>query len=329
VWNHSRRTLCLRALRVLGVLCGSFASAEPCSAADIRTWAFEATIVNVNDPQMLFGDVRLGDPVRGTFSYDVSLPEDPSSNPPEWADYTHPGWFQGLRMAVENPRTDEELRYGRAANHYRDWFVAVFTEAYFYAERPSVVAFWQTTEPAPRSDLSTLVYVEFAGQNVLTDIALPTSYDLDDWPDAAIYLDAENGPAEAIAQFHTITPIMPGDFTLNGTVDADDYSLWRSTYGPTGISEADWGRNGAVDNADYVLWRNNLPVASQPSSAGMAPEPTGTVLCLVAVVAFAQSRHRLACRGRRRCVLRHRGQQFAGGINRFSSAGDGQDVAGQ
>ena len=41
--------------------------------------------------------------MRGTFSYDVSLPMDPFSNPPEWADYSHPIWFQGLRMAIENP----------------------------------------------------------------------------------------------------------------------------------------------------------------------------------------------------------------------------------
>jgi hypothetical protein len=232
--------------------------------------------------------VRLGDPVRGTFSYDVSHPKDATSNLPEWADYTHPGWFQGLRIAIENPRSGEELRYGTEAADYRDWFVAVFTEAYFYTERPSVVAFWQTTQPPPRPDLSTLVYVEFAGQNLLNDTALPTSYNLDDWPDAAIYLDAAPGKTgEAIAQFHTITPIKPGDFTLDGKVDADDYSLWRSTFGPTGVSEADWNRDGSVDAADYVTWRDIAATTSPPLSVAAAPEPTIDRLLIPLAAAFA------------------------------------------
>jgi hypothetical protein len=276
-----------RAHWAIYALCGSYISAAACSAADIRTWAFEATIVQINDPQMLFGDVRLGDPVRGTFSYDVSIPMDATSNPPEWADYTHPGWFQGLRMAIQNPRTGEELRYGKEPDDYREWFVDVYTEAYFYSQRPSVVGFWSWTELPPRPDLLNLVYIEFDGQNVLNDTALPTSYNLDDWPDAAIYLDAAPGKTgEAIAQFHTITPLMPGDFTLDRKVDVDDYSLWRSTFGPTGVSEADWNRDGSVDAADYVVWRKNAGMASVSNLVATVPEPASAPLELV-LISFA------------------------------------------
>jgi hypothetical protein len=240
----------------------------------------------MDDPQKHLGDVRLGDPVRGTFSYDVSLPRDASSSPPQWADYTHPGWFQGLRMAIENPRTGEELRWGSEAGDYRDYFVAVFTESPYYDPGTSVVAFWETTEPAPRPGLSELVYMEFAGPNVLTEITLPTAYDLDDWPSAALYFGTTGNPSDAaIAQIHTLTPIKPGDFTLYGKVDADDYSLWRSTFGPTGISEADWDRNGTVDAADYVTWRNAFnPTAVDNVSVDPAavPEPAGLAMILVA-----------------------------------------------
>jgi hypothetical protein len=277
-----------------------FLSSDPCAAADIRTWAFEATIFYMDDPQKQFGDVRLGDPVRGTFSYDVSLPRDASSSPPQWADYTHPGWFQGLRMAIDNPRTGEELRWGGEADDYRDYFVAVFRESPYYDPGTSAVAFWSTTEPPPRRGLLPVVYMEFLGPSVLTEISLPTAYHLDDWPSAALYFGATGNPTDAvIAQIHTLTPITPGDFTLDGDVNADDYSLWQSTYGPTGISEADWDRNGTVDASDYVVWRKNAGTTSVPQPVAAVPEPTATAVLLPAAVSFAVCighRYRQVCR---------------------------------
>jgi hypothetical protein len=86
-----------------------------------------------------------------------------------------------------------------------------------------------------------------------------------------------------LAQIHTITPITPGDFTLDGNVNANDYSLWRSTYGPTGTSEADWDRNGIVDTADYVTWRDNLPATAVPGPTANVPEPTTVAHCLFAL----------------------------------------------
>jgi hypothetical protein len=285
-----RGTHGLRALRVLGVLCGSYALAAGCWAADIRTWAFEATIIHKDDPPALLSDVRLGDPVVGTFSYDVSLPMDSFSNPPQWADYTHPFWFQGLRMAIENPRSGEELRWGREADDYGDWFVSVFKESPYYEPGTSAVAFWSTTEPPPRPGVSSTVYMVFAGPSVLTEISLPTAYNLDDWPRAAIYFAIDNiNPFDAaIAQIHTITPVAPGDFTLDGKVDVEDYSLWRGTYGPTGISEADWNRDGSVDTADYVVWRKNAGTVSVSNSLSTVPEPNrATLLLPLLIVAIA------------------------------------------
>jgi hypothetical protein len=277
-------------LRALCALCGFYVSAEACFAADIRTWAFEATIVSIQDPEKRFGDVRLGDPVRGTFSYDVSLPMDPFSEPPQWADYSHPIWFQGLRMAIVNPRTGEALRYGQEADDYRDWFVSVFKESPYYDPGTSAVAFWSTTEPPPKPGLSSLVYMEFLGPSVLSEITLPTSFDIDDWPIATIYIDTDNIANGAVAEVHSITPITPGDFTLDGKVDSDDYGLWQSTYGPTGISEADWDRNGAVDTADYVTWRNSVSALSASASNAAVPEPASVQLAILVLLYAAQSR---------------------------------------
>ena len=134
----------------------------------------------------------------------------------------------------------------------------MFKESPYYDPGTSAVAFWSTTEPPPKPGLSSLVYMEFLGPSVLTEITLPTSYDIDDWPIAAIYIDTDNFANGAVADVHSITSISPGDFTLDGKVDTADYVLWQSTYGPTGISEADWDRNGIVDAADYVTWRHNV-----------------------------------------------------------------------
>lgn len=51
-----------------------------------------------------------------------------------------------------------------------------------------------------------------------------------------------------------------GDFNGDGTVDSDDYNVWRATFGQTvpagGPPGADGDGNGVVDAADYVVWRN-------------------------------------------------------------------------
>jgi hypothetical protein len=279
-----RRGCCRRPRWILCILCGSFVSAAACSAADVRTWAFEATIIHKDDPQMLLGDVRLGDPVRGTFSYDLSSPLGLGSDS-QTAFYDYPIWFQGVRLAIENPRTGEELRWGRQAADYRAYTVAVYKDSPFYEPGTSAVAFGPETED-PRPGVSGSVYMDFAGPNVLSNVTLPTAYDLDDWPHAVIYLDASNSTNLALAQIHTITPITPGDFTLDGKINAADYSLWRSTFGPTGVSEADWDRNGSVDAADYVVWRKNAGAASVSNPVATVPEPASAPLVLV-LMSFA------------------------------------------
>ena len=59
----------------------------------------------------------------------------------------------------------------------------------------------------------------------------------------------------------------PGDYDGNGTVEQNDYDLWRSTFGSTIIAGtgADGNGNGTIDAADYVIWRKNLPPAGGTS----------------------------------------------------------------
>jgi hypothetical protein len=51
---------------------------------------------------------------------------------------------------------------------------------------------------------------------------------------------------------------LAGDFDLNGTVERDDYDLWKASFGIIGESPVDGNGNGVVDAADYTVWRDNL-----------------------------------------------------------------------
>ena len=80
----------------------------------------------------------------------------------------------------------------------------------------------------------------------------------------------------------------PGDYNADGTVDASDYDVWYTQFG-SGSYDADGNGDGTVDLADYTLWRNYLSssksLASLSSPAVTVPEPTSTVLTLLACLA--------------------------------------------
>lgn len=50
----------------------------------------------------------------------------------------------------------------------------------------------------------------------------------------------------------------PGDFNLDGLVDAADYTIWRDTNGSTTDLRADADQNLKIDELDRDIWRNNL-----------------------------------------------------------------------
>lgn len=92
----------------------------------------------------------------------------------------------------------------------------------------------------------------------------------------------------------TIT--LPGDYNLNGWVDAADQVLWRNTLGSTTSLAADGNGNGVIDQGDYQVWRANFG-ASAPPAAGSnlagVPEPSTVLLgALAAIGLLTCSRHR-------------------------------------
>lgn len=59
----------------------------------------------------------------------------------------------------------------------------------------------------------------------------------------------------------------PGDYNLDGSVDAADYVLWKKLKG-SNDPRADGNRDGRVDEADHELWKAH---ANQPASAAKLP----------------------------------------------------------
>ncbi len=88
---------------------------------------------------------------------------------------------------------------------------------------------------------------------------------------------------------------LPGDYDRNGTVDAEDYNIWKRDFGAAN-SPADANADGIVDASDFLIWRKNLGAtlpgltAGSGSSQSAVPEPASTVLALAAALALSFSR---------------------------------------
>ena len=300
--SKSLRSRCLPRFCVLCALCGSYLCHEVCSAADIRIWEFEATVVHLNDPGFASADVRLGDPVRGTFSYDVATAPD-LNTAADYESYTPQPGYRGVQLVIVNPRTESRIEFVPLVSQGFEYWIDVWT--YDDTTPPddsdeSGINFYQFTAPAhPNWPYSDYFFINFLRPGVSTDFSLPTEYDLANWPFAAIYLSAEKLLNSLIAEIHTITPVAPGDFDLDGDVDSADYGAWRGEYGTSGYSDADGNRDSRIDAADYVIWRDNLGASTAASAA--IPEPASAALCLLVLLCFELSESVIARRRGTKC----------------------------
>ena len=56
-----------------------------------------------------------------------------------------------------------------------------------------------------------------------------------------------------------LSVVLPGDYNLNGVVDAADYVVWRQTLGQRGVGlAADGNNNNGVDSGDFDICARTL-----------------------------------------------------------------------
>jgi hypothetical protein len=99
-----------------------------------------------------------------------------------------------------------------------------------------------------------------------------------------------------------IAKLIPGDFNLDGTVNAADYILWRKKNGGTALPNDGGITPGVTNAADYTYWRSRYASVFVPaintadglSGATTIPEPAGWLLVAAALAATltAASRQR-------------------------------------
>ena len=76
----------------------------------------------------------------------------------------------------------------------------------------------------------------------------------------------------------TLEVVLAGDYNGDGTVDAQDYALWRQTLGSTTNLAADGDNNRLIDSNDYTIWKanfgNNASSFATSLAGSSTPEPT-------------------------------------------------------
>lgn len=86
----------------------------------------------------------------------------------------------------------------------------------------------------------------------------------------------------------TIAPAnLIGDYDGGGSVGAEDYTLWKDSFGATsGDLRADGNQSTSIDAGDFTIWRDHLPSGGAALGAAV-PEPGSAAMFLTAISAVA------------------------------------------
>lgn len=118
-------------------------------------------------------------------------------------------------------------------------------------------------------------------------LSLGTPWERSPFEDIAIDLRDQFGVPVAIDVVYTGTPILIGDFNLDGVVSLADYTIWRDNLGAsnTVFAEGDANGDGSVTSADYQLWKAHFGESASMAqsiahnaAAATVPEPTALLL---------------------------------------------------
>jgi hypothetical protein len=93
-------------------------------------------------------------------------------------------------------------------------------------------------------------------------------------------------------EFSTAAPVLAGDFNDNDVVDAADYIVWRKNNGTTNVLPNDT-IGGTIDEDQYNLWKANfgsVPASASLLSPSTVPEPSSWVFAAVTALLFKTRR---------------------------------------
>jgi hypothetical protein len=158
---------------------------------------------------------------------------------------------------------------------------------------------------------------EHPDQQITFMIAREVRFNWENVDDGLTSLDLaskESGTNPGPQLFLTLSSFaLPGDYDHSGTVDMNDYAVWRQNFGKTN-SDADGNRDGVVDAADFVIWQKNLGHTLPGTSAGSGtqisavPEPPSAIILASALAVLLVRWPRLAHAPERQahpCPSRH------------------------
>lgn len=86
-----------------------------------------------------------------------------------------------------------------------------------------------------------------------------------------------------------------GDYNRNGVVDTADYTVWRDTFGQTGMNLwADGNGDTHVDATDFGIWKQNFGQSLGGSASAIpVPEPANLLLVIGALIVGGQFRYQI------------------------------------
>ena len=89
--------------------------------------------------------------------------------------------------------------------------------------------------------------------------------------------------------------LLRGDFDADGSVDFDDYALWRARFDSAAVNPAADGNGNAVnDAADYAAWRKNVGtsahVGAGAGASSIVPEPAAGLVSQLALMILLSAR---------------------------------------
>ena len=156
------------------------------------------------------------------------------------------------------------------------------------------------TSPAGTTGTLTLTAGDTSGYFTRINAALSLPVDVSETTDlGGISADIQvTGTVNATSAFYVALNGIPGDFQLDGDVDAADLTRWKNGYGLAASAtpnNGDADANGSVDGADFLLWQRNLgvtPPVAATQHVSAVPEPGAIGACLVACGAFVALRRK-------------------------------------